>query len=106
MVIIGLVLVALGAVAIVLGVFTAEIDGTTLKLAGIELSPLALFLVGVAAALAIWWGLWILKSGSKRSWARRKEQKRLEKLSEQLDGVEANRRLDVDKEEDRDRPTL
>jgi hypothetical protein len=106
MVIIGLVLIALGAVAIVLGVFTAEIDGTTLKLAGIELSPLALFLVGVAAALAIWWGLWILKSGSQRSWARRKEQKRLEKLSEQLDGVEANRRLDVDKEEDRDRPTL
>ncbi len=106
MVIIGLVLIALGAVAIVLGVFTAEIDGTTLKLAGIELSPMALFLVGVAAALAIWWGLWILKSGSKRSWARRKEQKRLEKLSEQLDGVEANRRMDVDREEDRDRPTL
>jgi high-affinity Fe2+/Pb2+ permease len=106
MVIIGLVLIALGAVAIVLGVFTAELDGTTLKLAGIELSPMALFLVGVAAALVIWWGLWILKSGSKRSWARRKEQKRLEKLSEQLDTVDASRRMDVDKQEDEDRPTL
>jgi hypothetical protein len=106
MVIIGLVLIALGAVAIVLGLFTAEIDGTTLKLAGIELSPMALFFVGVGAALAIWWGLWILKSGSKRSWARRKEQKRLEKLSEQLDGVEANRRMDVDTHEEKDRPTL
>ncbi len=106
MVIIGLVLIALGAVAIVLGVFTAEIDGTTLKLAGIELSPMALFLVGLAAALAIWWGLWVLKSGSKRSWARRKEQKRLEKLSDQLDDVEASRRMDVDTHEERDRPTL
>ena len=106
MVIIGLVLIALGAVAIVCGVVTAEIDGRTLKLAGIELSPTALFIVGVAAAVAIWWGLWLLKSGSKRSWARRKEQKRLEKLSEQLDGVEANRRMDVDQHEDKDRPTL
>jgi high-affinity Fe2+/Pb2+ permease len=106
MVIIGLLLIALGAVAIVLGVFTAEIDGTTLKLAGIELSPMAMFLVGVAAAVAIWWGLWILKSGSKRSWARRKEQKRLEELSEKLDNVDANRRMDVDEHEDRDRPTL
>ena len=106
MVIIGLVLIALGAVAIVLGLFTAEIDGTTLKLAGIELSPAALFIVGVAAAVAIWWGLWILKSGSKRSWARRKEQKRLEKLSDQLDDVDASRRMDVDTHEEKDRPTL
>ena len=50
---------------------------------------MALFLIGVGSAVAIWWGLWILKSGSKRSWARRKEQKRLEKLSEQLDDVDA-----------------
>jgi high-affinity Fe2+/Pb2+ permease len=106
MVIIGLVLIALGAVAIVLGLFTAELDGTTLKLAGIELSPVALFFVGVAAAVLVWWGLWILKSGSQRSWARRKEQKRLAKLAGQLDDVDPNRRMDVDKEEDKDRPTL
>lgn len=106
MVILGLLLIALGAVAIVLGIFTAEIDGTTLQIAGIELSPMALFLVGVASAVLIWWGLWILKSGSKRSWARRKEQKRLEKLSDQLDGVDHNRRMDVDRQEDEDRPTL
>jgi uncharacterized OsmC-like protein len=106
MVILGLILIALGALAIVLGLFTVELDGTTLKLAGIELSPVALFLVGVAAAVAIWWGLWLLKSGSKRSWARRKEQKRLEELSEKLDSVEAQRRMDVDEHEDRNRPTL
>jgi len=106
MVIIGLVLIAIGALAIVLGVFTAELTGGHVEFLGQELSPVTLFLIGVGSALAIWWGLWILKSGSKRSWARRKEQKRLEKLSEQLDNVDASRRMDVDKEEDRDRPTL
>jgi len=59
-----------------------------------------------ALAEAYWWGLWILKSGSKRSWARRKEQKRLEDLSQKLDDVDANRRMDVDREEKQDRPSL
>ena len=106
MVILGLVLLALGALAIVCGLFTTEVDGGELHFLGQELSPAALFLIGVGSALAIWWGLWILKSGSKRSWARRKEQKRLEQLSEKLDAVEADRRLNVDEQEHRDRPTL
>ena len=106
MVILGLVLIAVGALAIVCGVFTAELDGNQLQFLGQDLSPMALFLIGVGSAVAIWWGLWVLKSGSKRSWARRKEQKRLEKLSEQLDDVDANRRMDVDRHEEQDRPTL
>ena len=106
MVIIGLVLIVLGAVGIVCGVFTTEVDGGKLQFLGQDLSPMALFLIGVASAVAIWWGLWILKSGSQRSWARRKEQKRLSKLSEQLDSVDASRRMDVDKQEDQDRPSL
>ena len=106
MVILGLVLIGLGALAIVSGLFASELDGTQLQFLGQDVSPVALFLIGVGSAVAIWWGLWMFKSGSKRSWARRKEQKRLEKLSEQLDDVDARRRLDVDKEEDRDRPTL
>jgi hypothetical protein len=106
MVILGLILIALGALAIVCGLFTTEIDGTKLQFLGQDLSPAALFLIGVGAAVAIWWGLWILKAGSKRSWARRKEQKRLEELSEKLDHVEANRRMDVDEHEERDRPSL
>ena len=65
---------------------------------------MALFLIGVGSAVAIWWGLWIFKSGSKRSWARRKEQKRLEELSEKLDTVEAERRMDVDHQEDEGPP--
>jgi len=106
MVILGLVLILLGALAIMCGLFTSELDGTQLQFLGQDVSPVALFFIGVGAAVAIWWGLWIFKSGSKRSWARRKEQKRLEKLSEQLDSVEANRRLDVDHQEEQDRPTL
>ena len=106
MVILGLVLIAIGALAIVCGVFTSEIEGTQLQFLGQDISPAVLFLIGVGSAVAIWWGLWIFKSGSKRSWARRKEQKRLEKLSDQLDNVDANRRMDVDKQEDQDRPTL
>jgi type VI protein secretion system component VasK len=106
MVILGLLLIVVGALAILCGVFTAEVEGTQLQLLGQELSPVALFLIGVGSAVAIWWGLWIFKSGSKRSWARRKEQKRLEKLNDQLDDVDAKRRMDVDTHEEKDRPTL
>ncbi len=106
MVILGLVLIALGALAIVCGLFTSEVDDGQLQFLGQDLSPVALFLIGVGAAVAIWWGLWILKSGSKRSWARRKEQKRLEELSTKLDSVEAERRMNVDQHEEKDRPTL
>ena len=106
MVILGLVLIAIGALAIVSGVFTAKVDDGQLQLLGQDLGPVTLFVIGVGSAVLIWWGLWIFKSGSKRSWARRKEQKRLEKLSDQLDDVDASRRMDVDTHEEKDRPTL
>ena len=106
MVILGLLLIVVGALAIVCGVFTSEVEGTQLQFLGQDIGPVALFLVGVGSAVLIWWGLWILKSGSKRSWAKRKEQKRLEKLSDQLDDVDASRRMDVDTHEEKDRPTL
>ena len=106
MVILGLLLIALGALAIVCGLFATEINNGKLEFLGQDVSPVVLFLIGVGAAVAIWWGLWLLKSGSQRSWARRKEQKRLEELSEKLDTVEAERRMNVDDHEDKDRPTL
>lgn len=106
MVILGLILIVLGALAIVCGLFATEVDGTKLQFLGQDVSPAALFLIGVGSAVAIWWGLWILKAGSKRSWARRKEQKRLEELSQKLDNVEASRRMDVDEHEEQDRPSL
>jgi type VI protein secretion system component VasK len=106
MVILGLVLLALGALAIVCGLFTSEVDGGQLQFLGQDISPAVLFLIGVGAAVAIWWGLWILKYGSKRSWARRKEQKRLEELSSKLDAVDERRRVEVAEQEEKDRPTL
>jgi hypothetical protein len=106
MVILGLLLIALGALAIVCGLFATEIDGTKLQFLGQDLSPAGLFLIGVGSAVAIWWGLWLFKSGTKRSWARRKEQKRLEELSQKLDNVDERRRMDVEEHEDKDRPSL
>jgi len=106
MVILGLVLIVVGALAIVSAVFGAEFDGDQLQYVNMDVSPLALFLIGVGSAVAIWWGLSIFRIGTKRSWARRKEQKRLTELSEQLDTVDAQRRRDVDHQEDQDRPTL
>jgi type VI protein secretion system component VasK len=106
MVILGLLLIAVGALAIVCGLFATEIDNGTLQLLGQDIRPSVLFLIGVGAAVAIWWGLWLLKSGSRRSWNRRKEQKRLQELSAKLDSVDEERRMDVDEHEEKDRPTL
>ena len=106
MVILGLFLVVLGGLAIVCGLFATEIDGTKLQFLGQDIGPAALFLIGVGSAVAIWWGLWIFKSGTKRSWARRKEQKRLQDLSQKLDSVDEQRRMDVDEHEEKDRPSL
>jgi hypothetical protein len=106
MLILGLILIVLGALAIVCGLFATEIDGTNLQFLGQDISPAALFLIGVGSAVAIWWGLWIFKAGSKRSWARRKEQKRLQELSQKLDNVDEQRRMDVEEHEEKDRPTL
>jgi hypothetical protein len=106
MVILGLLLVVLGGLAIACGLFATEIDGTKLQFLGQDIGPAALFLIGVGSAVAIWWGLWIFKSGTKRSWARRKEQKRLQDLSQKLDSVDEQRRMDVDEHEEKDRPSL
>jgi type VI protein secretion system component VasK len=106
MLILGLILVALGALAIVGGVFASEIEGGQLQFLGQDVDPVVLFLIGVGAAVAIWWGLWLMKAGTKRSWARRKEQKRLEELSAKLDDVDERRRMDVEEHEEKDRPSL
>jgi hypothetical protein len=106
MVLLGLVLILLAALAIVAALFTAEVSGSDVELLGVDVGPVTLFLVGLGAGLAIWWGFWLFKYGSKRSLARRREQKRLTELSEQLDRVDAERRRDVDHQEEKDRPTL
>jgi predicted phage tail protein len=95
MVILGLLLIVLGALAIVAAVFTGT--GTT-SLLGIDMSALAIFLVGVAAGAFILWGWAVLKYGTKRELRARRERRRLSELSDKLDAVSSERSVDRDDE--------
>ena len=106
MLLLGMILIALGALAIVAAVFTVEIVGGEIELLGVEVSPLALFLIGVGAGAAILWGFGVFKWGTKRGLARRREQKKLTELSEKLDQVDPDRRHDIDDHADEDRHTI
>lgn len=88
MVVLGLLLILLGALAIVLAVVTA--DGSA-EYMGIEVGDLGIFLIGVAAGVALWWGYSLTKIGTKRSLAQRREHKRLTERSQRLDQVESER---------------
>jgi len=90
MVILGLLLIILGAIAVLSAIFVSE---GTAELLGIDMSALAIFLVGVAAGAAILWGFSILKWGTRRGLAQRRERR---EFSERLDEVEAERRRDHD----------
>ena len=92
MVVLGLILVAAGAIGIVAAVFTAE--GTT-ELLGTDISALAMFLVGLGSGVAIWWGFVIGKFGTKRSLRQRRESKQLNELSEKLEKHENERGDDI-----------
>ena len=105
MLLLGLILVALGGLAIVAAVFTAELNDGKIEYLGQDLSALALFLVGLGAGVAVLWGFSIFKWGTKRGWARRKEQKKMEELSEKLGRVDG-RDHDLDEHVDEDRPNL
>ena len=91
MVILGLGLIVLGAIAVLSAVFVSE-PGTGGELLGFNTTILESFLVGVAAGAAILWGFTILKWGTRRSLAHRRERKKINDLSTQLDRVEAERR--------------
>ena len=94
MLILGLLLVAAGAAMIIAAVFTAEVTGGQVEIIGIEVGAVTLFVLGVAAAVAILWGFSIGKFGARRSMRQRREDNRLQELSEKLDRVEAERRKD------------
>ena len=106
MLLVGLILIVLGALVIVSAVFSLEIVGGDIELlSSIELSPLALFLLGVGSVAAILFGLSVSKWGTKRGLARRREQKKMDELSEKLGEADA-RRHDISDHADEDRPTL
>jgi hypothetical protein len=91
MVILGLLLIALGAAVIVAAVF--DLEGSAMLLST-DLNALTVFLLGVGAGVAVLWGFGILKFGTKRTFQRRKESKKLEELHEKLEEVEAERKDD------------
>ena len=93
MVILGLGLMILGAIAVLSALFVSE-PGTGGELMGVDVSTLDAFLVGVAAGAANMWGFAILTWGTRRSLAHRKERKELTRLNEKLERVEAESRED------------
>ena len=100
MVVFGLVLIVLGAVIVLLGLFTSEVkfenNEATVEIANVNLSTEGLFLAGIVAAALILVGLWAVKLGAKMNWKQRKEHKRLNELSEKLDKAERRRDDDQD----------
>lgn len=97
MVVLGLLLIALGILAVVAAVF--DLESVPVELLGTELDSLYVFLLGVGAGLSVLWGFAILKFGTRRTLQRRREAKQLNELSQKLDQVEAERRRDGEGEE-------
>ena len=91
MVILGLLLILAGAIAILSALFVSEGSG---ELLGVDMSTLAIFLIGVGAGAAILWGYTILKYGTKRELRARRERKELNQLAAKLDKAEQERKDD------------
>lgn len=88
MVILGLLLIILGVIAILSAIFVSEGNA---ELVGLDLSALSIFLVGVGAGAALLWGYSILKWGTKRGLAHRRERKEIGQLNERLKQAESER---------------
>ena len=100
MLVFGLILIVLGALVILGGVFATghDLDGATFL--GLNVPTQVVFFLGVFAGVAILWGFSITKFGTKRELRHRRDQRRLRELSDKLDQVDAERNRD----DDEDRP--
>ncbi len=99
--VVGLLLILLGALAIVAALLTAT--GSHVELLGFGVSAVGLFLVGLASGVAILWGIGLAKWGTKRSLRHRRESRRLDALSEKLDRREAEQHDERDDHRDSQR---
>jgi len=99
MFILGLVLIVVGAIAI-LGAVTST-SGSVDFLGFDGVSGVVIFFIGLGSGIAILLGLSVIRYGAKRSLQRRRENKRLTELSGQLDRVDRDNR----NRDDEDRPT-
>ncbi|WP_185994433.1 hypothetical protein [Nocardioides campestrisoli] len=82
MVALGLVLIIVGAIAILAALFVSE---GRAELLGMDLTALTIFLIGAAAGACVIWGISILRWGTRRSIAARRERKELRNLNAKLD---------------------
>src|SRR5688572_20210209 len=96
MVILGLLLVLVGALVVVVALFEANGDVTVF---GNDLTAATVFLFGVAAGAAILFGFVVLKFGTRRSLQRRRDNRELSELSAKLERVQAERRDEQRKDE-------
>ena len=86
----GLLLLLVGALAVVAAVFTAA--GSNVELLGFDLSALGLYLIGLGSGAAILWGFGLTKWGTKRNLRQRRETRRLNRApSESGDGRDRHR---------------
>lgn len=90
MLVLGLLLIVLGVLALLMGLFTAGDSGDA-SLIGLHVGATSVFLVGVFAGVAILWGISLTKYGTKREIRHRREQRRLQELSARLEKAEAER---------------
>ena len=82
MLILGLLLVAAAVVAALGAVFLID-GGQNLQIADIGISPLALYLLGVASVLALVLGLVLMRLGARRSMQARRERKELRRTTDE-----------------------
>jgi len=93
MLVLGLLLVLFGALAIVAAVFSTDESAVFL---GQDLTALVIFLIGLAAGVAILWGISLIRIGIRRTLRHRRERRQLEELSDKLDKVDGEKRREVD----------
>lgn len=100
MVALGLLLIVLGALAIVAALFTAQ---GSVELIGLDIAALTMFFVGLVAGVCLLLGWTFTKWGTKRSLKHRRDSKKLDELSARLDRREEERREEHPGEGDPDR---
>jgi hypothetical protein len=97
MLILGLLVLAVAVVLILLGIFATDVSSVgQIDIVGIDIGTTTLFVLGVAGGAAVLLGLSIARYGVRRGLQQRKEQKKMEELSEKLDRADAERRKDLD----------
>lgn len=91
MVLLGLALIVLGAIAILAVVYSSD-PGQGGEILGFGVTTLESFVVGVATGAALLLGLSILKWGTRRSITHRRERKQLAERNAELERAQAEQR--------------